>query len=71
MNSTFIKHLARLCTAMPKSIRFPYGEGAYGLTTYSSIPKYGRKVCAVKNVASRFEAQLAASDATATAKIWS
>ena len=46
MKATFQAQLTRSINAMPRSIRFPYGEQAYGLTTYSSVPKFGRKACA-------------------------
>lgn len=43
MKTEFEKRLAGLVNAMPRSIRFPYGQEAFGLTVYSAIPKYGRK----------------------------
>ena len=64
MKSTFQATLTRKVNAMPRSIRFPYGEAAYGLTTYSSTPKFGRKTaCAQpKSYAERL-AQLIEADA--------
>lgn len=42
--TAYTKALARLVNAMPRSIRFPYGEQAYGLTTYCAIPKHGKRI---------------------------
>lgn len=65
--TSFTSSLKRAVNAMPRAIRFPYGEQAFGLTTYSSIPKYGKP--AVQSFADRLEAQLNASNASATAQI--
>ena len=39
----FERKLRAMVGALPRSIRFPYGEQAYGLTTYSAVPKHGRR----------------------------
>lgn len=63
--ASFVRQLCKLVNAMPRAIRFPYGPQAFGLATYSAIPKHGK--APVQTAAQRF---LAAVEAPATEKVW-